>query len=457
MIFNQFEFLFLFLPATLALVFLPPLRRCRVWLLTAASFIFYGISGLDHVLVLAAGIVWVHALMRGPAAKGCRWRLWLAVAGPAVALVYYKYSAFLVSQVLGIERSGNERVFSLFENVLLPAGISFFTFQLIAYAVDRYRGTLADSPGLARFALYISFFPQLVAGPIVRLQQVREAIDGLADWRPRREDVVAALGYVVMGLAAKVLIADTLAHYLAPFVASPATHATSTSLFVLFGYSFQIYFDFYGYSLIAIGLGRLFGFHLPDNFLRPYESPNPKDFWRRWHVSLSYWIRDYLYLPMGGNRRYHLNIAIVFALVGLWHGAGWNFVVWGLYHAGLVVGYALVARPWDRLPGVLQIGLTFLLVSFGWILFLFDFEGAAAFYRSLAGLGAATAPAVTAEMWGALAVAAAVCFGLHFEEIASRASRGRLGRAAYGAGLALTLGGTLLFVDRSETFIYFRF
>ena len=184
-----------------------------------------------------------------------------------------------------------------------------------------------------------------------------------------------------MGLAAKVLIADTLAHYLAPFVGLPATLATSTSLFVLFGYSFQIYFDFYGYSLIAIGLGRLFGFHLPDNFLRPYESLNPKDFWRRWHVSLSYWIRDYLYLPMGGNRRYHLNIAIVFTLVGLWHGARWNFVVWGLYHAGLVVVYALVARYWDRLPGLPQIALNFLLVSFGWVLFLFDFEGAAAFLQ----------------------------------------------------------------------------
>ncbi len=262
---------------------------------------------------------------------------------------------------------------------------------------------------------------------------------------------------MVIGLAAKVLIADTLSHYMAPLVGAPAAMTSAAGVYVLFGYSFQIYFDFYGYSLIAIGLGRLFGFHLPDNFLRPYESLNPKDFWRRWHVSLSYWIRDYLYIPLGGNRRYHLNILIVFGFVGLWHGAGWNFVVWGLYHAALVVGYASIARVWDRMPALAQRSATFMLVTLGWVLFLFDFEGAAEFFSSLVGLGAGTSTAVDIEMWVALAVAALVCFGLRFEDIVARVDRNGASRAAYGAGLALVLSATLLFVDRSETFIYFRF
>jgi len=457
MIFNQFEFLLLFLPATLVFVFLPPLRQYRIWLLTAASFVFYGISGVEHAFVLMAGIIWVYVLTHVPAAKGSRWRLTLAIIGPAAALTYYKYSAFLVSQVVGLERNNNENVFSLFENVLLPAGISFFTFQLIAFAVDRYRGALDMSPKLGDLAFYVSFFPQLVAGPIVRYSQVQAAIVGLSSWRPRRSDIEEAIGFVVIGLAAKVLIADTLSHYVGPLIENPAAMTTTASLFVLFGFSFQIYFDFYGYSLVAIGLGRLFGFHLPNNFLRPYESRNPKDFWRRWHVSLSYWIRDYLYIPMGGNRRYHLNIAIVFAFVGLWHGAGWNFVAWGLFHAAIVVGYSLTAHLWDRMPTIVQKSVTFSLVTFGWILFLFDLDGAASFYASLVGLTNGTNTAPSVEMWVALIVAALVCFGLRFEDIIIRVNRSGVSRTAYGAGLALTLSATLLFVDRSETFIYFRF
>ncbi len=457
MLFNEYRFLLLFLPLVLLLFFLAAPRTRRRELLILASLVFYGQAGIGHAVVLALGIVWVHLATRSDAVRGSRLRLLAAIAGPLAALFYFKYAGFAVDTLRLATDGAVGAPFSLFGNVLLPAGISFFTFQMVAFAIDRYRGDIAVAPPLRSFALYVSFFPQLVAGPILRFDQVAGAIRRLADFVPARRDIEAAIGFVSFGLAAKVLGADALANVMAPFVAEPARLGLDGAWFVAFGYSFRIYFDFFGYSLIAIGLGRLFGFHFPDNFRRPYEALNPRDFWRRWHVTLSYWIRDYLYLPLGGNRRYAVNIAIVFALCGLWHGAGWNFVAWGLYHAGLVAGYRAVRPVWDPLPALLQRLLTFLLVTLGWSLFLYDFEGAAALLQSLAGLGDGTARPPTYGAWLLLAAVAAVCFGVHFERLALRDDRTGLRAVLYGGGLACLLFAAFVFVDRSQTFIYFRF
>lgn len=457
MIFNQFEFLFLFLPVAIAAFFVARPRRVRAFVLLSISFLFYAFSGLEHAAVLFCGILWVYGLTHSSGMKGNTLRLTLAIIGPLLALAYYKYSRFIVTQVLLLSPQENDIVFSLFDSVLLPAGISFFTFQLVAYAIDRYRGTLEKPVSLTNLALYVSFFPQLVAGPIVRYSQVEKAIATLHQWRPAAADTWTAIQYITFGLGAKILIADTLSRHLAPLVASPGDLGFGAAYYVLLGYSFQIYFDFYGYSLIAIGLGRIFGFHLPDNFLRPYESLNPKDFWRRWHVTLSFWIRDYLYLPLGGNRRYTLNIAIIFAVCGLWHGADWTFVIWGLYHALLVAGYSAIAGPWDRLPRLVQIILTFLLVSLGWSLFVFDFSNTVDFLGSLILLGSGTVNTPPVEAWGILIAAVIACYVIHFEAAARHVFIRASARVAYAGLLGLLFLAALMFVDVSDTFIYFRF
>lgn len=457
MIFNQFAFLFIFLPTALIAFNAPRCESARPYVLIAASFIFYGYSGIEHAIVLACGVLWIYGVSCPANAVGSRVRLVIAVAPPLLALFYYKYLGFFIREVIGIDAGSSSETFDLFANILLPAGISFFTFQLVSFAVDRYRGDIGKAPSLRDFALYISFFPQLVAGPILRFRQVADALAGLQTFRLPMARTSTAIAYVCLGLAAKVLIADTLNNYQAPLVAEPGAISSLGGLYVVFAYSFQIYFDFYGYSLIAIGLGTLFGFDFPKNFDRPYAALNPREFWRRWHMTLSYWIRDYLYMPLGGNRSYVRNILIVFAVCGLWHGAGWTFIVWGLYHGALVVAYHVAAPAWDRVPRLVQRAATFTLVSIGWILFLFDFRGVRDFALSLAGLNPATAADPSLEMWIGLLVAALVCFRVDFEAIAENLSASPARSALRTTGFAFLFVATLMFLDRSQTFIYFRF
>jgi alginate O-acetyltransferase complex protein AlgI len=453
MIFNDFLFLFVFLPIVVFGFFRVAPNTLRVWVLLAASLTFYAISGVEHVLILILGVLWTYAIAATPKIEGSKWLLTLAILGPASALFYYKYFGFF-AQSLDLEIIDSDG-FSLFDSVVLPAGISFFTFQLVAFAIDRYRGHIDTPPSFAKFALYISFFPQLVAGPILRFQQVAESLDGLTSFQLTRQTAMTAIAYIVLGLGAKVLIADSLGNYINPWLGQPEALGSVGAVYVLLAYSFQIYFDFYGYSLVAIGLGRLFGFNFPDNFLRPYESQNIKEFWRRWHVTLSFWIRDYLYVPLGGNKRYALNIVIIFAACGLWHGAGWPFVIWGLYHGALVALYGATSRIWDAMPKLAQIALTFSLVSLGWTLFIFDFKGVVLFFDSLLGAGSAELPAPAAEQWTLLAIATIVCFVPKFERLASKA--GAQGTWVGSIGYAAFFSLILLFVNRSNDFIYFRF
>jgi alginate O-acetyltransferase complex protein AlgI len=456
-IFNQFEFLFLFLPMVLSGFFLPYFSPIRVYILICASFVFYGISGLEHAIVLAVDIIWVYALTRRKNIVGNRPLLAAAIIPPALALFYYKYLGFFLYDVLNLSRDNGPQTFDIFANIILPAGISFFTFQVISFAIDRYRGEILDIPALSKFALYISFFPQLVAGPILRFHEVVQGLNKLETFRISSERVSKAIGYITIGLAAKVLIADTISHHLAELIQNPGSLSIGASIYMVFAYSFQIYFDFYGYSLIAIGLGTLFGFDFPKNFDRPYEALNGRDFWRRWHITLSFWIRDYLYRPLGGNRNYVRNILIVFAVCGLWHGAGWTFIVWGLYHALLIIFYHATQTRWDRVPRLIQQATTFTLVSFGWTLFLFDFEGIKAFMLSLFGQAQRVNSEPTLDMWVVFIISAIICFGIRFENFAERFDKRLSVSLGQTFGMAFIFVLTVLFLDRSQSFIYFRF
>lgn len=459
-LFNSFEFVFLFLPIMLITFLCFARESTRYWLLIAASLFFYAYAGREHAYVLVGSVTWVYIFIdRKFFSLPKAMNLCFALAGPLLALIYYKYSKFIIYDIFGAGTPTGGGAFSIFDSIVLPAGISFFTFQLLAYAVDRHTKKIANPIGFRQLLLFISFFPQLIAGPIVRYEQVSGAMQKLGTYALDRTRIIRAIIYVVFGLAFKVLIADTLGNLVEPMIATPSELGLSGVLALVFSYTFQIYFDFYGYSLCAIGLACLFGFDLPDNFRRPYSTLNPKVFWQCWHVTLSYWIRDYLYFPLGGNSNYKRNILIVFLVCGLWHGAGYSFVIWGAYHALLVAGYSLVKEPWGRIPRPIQWVLNFSLVSFGWLFFIFDLSTMWIALNSISEV-ALSSYTVDLGLIYAVAIAASVCFFVRTEAIADYFSGQRAGVAlsmVFGSTCAFLLVLTILFFDRSASFIYFRF
>ena len=278
------------------------------------------------------------------------------------SLVLFKYLGFFASIFGAADR---------LPKLLLPAGISFYSFQLLAYSIDLHRGRIRAERSFARFLLYVSFFPQLLQGPILRYSDT-------APFLGRREitkdDVLYGVRRFLLGLGKKVLLADQVAVVAAAIYAHPALSGTGALWLAALCYTLQIYFDFSGYSDMAVGLGRLFGFKLPENFDHPYAALSITDFWRRWHITLSMWFRDYVYIPLGGNRvsrgRFALNLLTVWALTGLWHGASWNFVLWGLYYGVLLLVEKLViGKRLERVPTALRRLVTFVLVTLGWVLF----------------------------------------------------------------------------------------
>jgi alginate O-acetyltransferase complex protein AlgI len=459
--FNSLSFLFVFLPVCLLGFYMPGMRPYRMVWLAAMSLAFYGFTGVLHLVTMVISVVWAHVWSRSPRIVGNTWVAATACFVPLGLLFYYKYLAFTLLVLFGLSVETSPVAAALMEkwDPVLPAGISFFSFHIVSYVIDRYRGQIQTPPTLLKMMTFVSFFPQLVAGPIVRYDDVSNQL-GVIE-RQGSFNVLwgRAIGFFVFGLLAKTLLADNLHRYVTLLAGTPDKLDAVASGYLILAYSFQIYFDFYGYSLMAVGLGMMFGFQLPRNFMRPYESLNPRDFWRRWHMSLSFWIRDYLYMPLGGNRKYLRNILIIFAACGLWHGAGLNFVVWGLYHAALVLGYHYSQRLWNRLPALLQMLATFILVSLGWMLFLFDFNAAWQVVRSLAGnpLASVAGAGLGVNAWGMLAVSAAVCFTIRFEGFIERYRLPRWAEGIYSIGLGAATMAALLLLDRSTDFIYFRF
>jgi alginate O-acetyltransferase complex protein AlgI len=362
--FNSFQFLLIFLPAVLVIFYSVP-SSCRVLVLVLASLVFYSTSGLLPVSLLigAAAIGYLSALLYREGRRG-----WLVAAliYPFGTLFLFKYLDF-AARIVGseIDLYGPMAVFVA---NALPAGISFYTFQIASFLIDVRQGTVKVRRGATEFFAFVTFFPQLIAGPILRYRQLVPQLRSLHDLKKRDVRFFDGFFFISVGLAYKVFFSDVLFSFHEP-IRHAGEKVSLDVLYEILSYSVVIYFDFWGYSLMAIGLALLFGIEVPRNFKEPYKSRTPKEFWRRWHITLSYWIRDYLYVGLGGNDRYKRNILIVFLACGIWHGAGYGFVLWGLLHAAFVIGYHCTRRIWDRFPAPMQVGFTYLLVSLAWPLF----------------------------------------------------------------------------------------
>ena len=357
------------------------MRRRGSWSLfvVVASYVFYGWWNWHYVFLLAGSTVGNHvAAVAIHRARAVRIRKTLLAAGVGFNLAllgYFKYAGFFVSSAENLlSRLGLASVSSVV-SVALPIGISFYTFMAISYLVDTYRSEIVPAP-FGRFAVYLSFFPHLVAGPIVRASELMPQLERPRD--ARRVDTARAFWLILTGLFLKVVIANHLAtHLVDDAFAAPNRHSSLEMLMAVYGYAVQIFADFCGYTNIAIGVALLLGFEFPQNFASPYAAVSLQDFWRRWHMTLSRWLRDYLYIPLGGNRKGRIltyrNLLLTMLLGGLWHGAAWTFVVWGGIHGvGLSIERLLGWRPHTRVQQWLGRVITFHVVCFGWIFFRAD-------------------------------------------------------------------------------------
>ncbi|MBR5343432.1 MAG: MBOAT family protein [Oscillospiraceae bacterium] len=393
MVFSSLTFLFLFLPILYLLLFLSRSPRWRNGVLIAASLLFYGWGEPVWILAMLFSTAVNYLCARAIDAterKGLR-RLCLVVGVIAsiAFLFYFKYAAFLLNTVLSFT-SVSWRM----DSPQLPIGISFYTFQILTYTVDVYRRKAPVLKNPLRLLLYISCFPQLIAGPIV---QYGDIADQLEERQISVPDFAEGMQRFVKGLAKKVLLANLCGAALEELTLAGTGTALSVGGAWLAGllYTLQIYYDFSAYSDMAIGLGRTLGFRYKENFLFPYGSSSITEFWRRWHVSLGSFFRDYVYIPLGGNRRGTartiFNMLVVWALTGLWHGASWNFVVWGAYYGVLLILERFVlAKALEKVPKLLRWLLTFVIVLIGWIIFYYtDFSAVWQHVLALFGIGGA--------------------------------------------------------------------
>jgi alginate O-acetyltransferase complex protein AlgI len=363
-------FFLIVLPVSWALQ--PHQRAWRAFILVA-SYVFYGWWDWHFVFLLAASTVVNHvlavAIHRAQTRHAKKTLLALAVSFDLGLLGYFKYAGFFVTQF------DNAFGTSFIANITLPVGISFYTFMAISYVVDTYRGVLVPA-SFSRFAVFQAFFPHLVAGPIVRASELLPQLESPRS--PRRVDVARAYVLILIGLFLKVVIANHLAtHIVDEVFAAPDRHSSLEVLVAIYGYAVQIFADFCGYTNIAIGIALLLGYQFPQNFNAPYTAVSLQDFWRRWHMTLSRWLRDYLYIPLGGNRKGRLmtyrNLMLTMLLGGLWHGASWTFVVWGGIHGiGLSIERAVGWHPTGTAARWFGRVLTFHVVCFAWVFFRAD-------------------------------------------------------------------------------------
>lgn len=370
MLFNSQEFLLLFLPLTSGAWFLiGQTRQYREWLLIIASLIFYAYWNVSLLAFLMGSIALNWTFLRLTEPLKSRAVIWIGILLNLAAIGFFKYANFLADTVALLDTYEHTRW-----DIILPLGISFFTFQQISCLVDRYKGT-APAYGFREYCLYVSFFPQLIAGPIVRHDEFITQLDQ----NPRRagfdERFSRGLILLIIGLIKKLFIADMAAQIADPLFASAHTSTLTfaEAWLAALAFTVQIYFDFSGYSDMAIGLGLMFGLVLPTNFNAPYRATSIQEFWQRWHMTLSRFLRDYVYIPLGGNRfGVRRQMAAGFAtmvLGGLWHGAGWTFVAWGVAHGSAVALSAIWRRGTFQLPKLAGWALTMLFVCAAWVLF----------------------------------------------------------------------------------------
>ena len=370
MIFSSLTFLCIFLPLVYILYWIMPSLRLKNALLIAASLIFYAYGEPVYVLLLILSSFINYLCARGIAGHRERKKplLVLSVVINLGMLAVFKYAAFFVTSLNGMFHFGIP-----VPEITLPIGISFFTFQAMSYVIDVYTGTVEVQKSYAKILLYISFFPQLIAGPIIKYHDISAQInDRHMDW----DKCAAGMRRFICGLSKKVLISNTMGMAADNIFAASLSEVNALGAWIgAAAYMLQIYYDFSGYSDMAIGLGSMFGFKIRENFLYPYGATSIKEFWRRWHISLSTWFKEYLYIPLGGNRkgrvRASVNKLIVFFLTGLWHGASWTFVVWGLFHGAFLFLEEFVPVL-KRLPKVLGHIYALLVICVGFVIFRAD-------------------------------------------------------------------------------------
>ncbi|MDY3079623.1 MAG: MBOAT family protein [Oscillospiraceae bacterium] len=373
MVFSSTIFLCIFLPIVLLGYYICPKKGRNLFLLIA-SLVFYAWGEPKYVLLMMLSITinYVFGLLMEKNRQNTRrlkLMLVLSVVIDLALLCFFKYTDFVISNINAAFDTG----FDLLK-LALPIGISFYTFQAMSYTIDVYRGDVKVQRNIIDFGMYISMFPQLIAGPIVRYADVEGQ---LRERSVTMQDLSEGAMRFIVGLGKKVLLANQIGALWSEIYALGGHSSALTAWIGAVAFTFQIYFDFSGYSDMAIGLGRMFGFKFPENFRYPYQSVSITDFWRRWHITLSTWFREYLYIPLGGNRRglarQALNLFIVWTLTGFWHGAGWNFILWGLYYfVILLLEKLFMLKALDKAPKLLRHIYSLLLIVIGWVIFACD-------------------------------------------------------------------------------------
>lgn len=466
MVFSSYIFLFYFLPVTLLVYYNLPARGRNLFL-TLMSYVFYGwMQPWWGMLMLVCSLVnygcgWVIAR---PAAspRVRKTALVAACAGSLGLLGFFKYFSFSVESLNVLLAAFGRGTLPVIQ-IALPIGISFFTFQALSYTVDVYRGDARPARSLIDFLCFVSLYPQLIAGPILRYHTVAAQLE---QREHTTERFAAGVAIFILGLAKKIILANPAGGVADAVFAADSPLALDAWVGVV-AYAFQIYFDFCGYSDMAVGLGRMLGFEFMKNFNAPYLADSITDFWRRWHISLSTFLRDYLYIPLGGNRkgawRTYVNLFLVMLLGGLWHGAQWTFVVWGAYHGLLLIGERWLGKkaPYSVLPRPIRTAFTFVLVLFAWVVFRADSLHAAGCYlTAMFGGGAGNSPLLAAEIYSArnlfflgLCAVFVVQPVQALDWVARPLSAGR----ALLLLLVLMASLALMFTRSSNPFLYFQF
>jgi alginate O-acetyltransferase complex protein AlgI len=472
LVFSSLFFLCVFLPLNLALYYVIKNRTYRNWLLIITSLIFYawGEPVWITLLVFSTLFDYYNALVAGR--NRGNWKskaaVVVSVTGNLLLLGFFKYSGFIVENLNGL--LGTDLQITAFG---LPIGISFYTFQTISYVVDVYRGEIEAQQSFSKLLLFVSLFHQLVAGPIVRYQDIAGEIEHRVE---TLEQFNYGVSRFIMGLGKKVLIANTAGKICESFLGTDYSRLPVTGAWLgIFLFALQIYFDFSGYSDMAIGLGKMFGFTYKENFNYPYISRSATEFWRRWHISLGSFFRDYVYIPLGGNRRHYIrNLFVVWSLTGLWHGASWNFVVWGLYYFALIfIEKIFLLRVFEKLPAIVSRLYLWMAVLVGWVFFYhLDLGQALEFLGIMFGVKASafSGPEVAIHFLNNavfLLIAAVGCTPV-MQYLGDRAKGlrtgepGRIGAAAKVlpplANMAVLILSIIFLVGQSyNPFLYFRF
>jgi alginate O-acetyltransferase complex protein AlgI len=464
MLFNSYIFLFAFLPVTYLMFWSLRSPSARYIWLASTGYVFYGYWNPWFCLLMAFSTIVSYCAGLGflsvKSERGRRLCLVVPVTVDLLLLAYFKYAGFLMATAESASTAIGLPWHVAIPDIVLPVGISFYTFHTISYIVDSYRGVIRPTRNVFEFAAYVSLFSQLVAGPIVRFRQIEEDLESLGH-ADRTRWLYVGLSFFVFGLVEKVLLADALAALVDPALARYGELSTVGAWAAMLGYSMQIYFDFCGYSDMAVGLGYLFGLRIPQNFNSPYKSADPSEFWRRWHISLSSCLRDYVYIPLGGSRHgvvnTYRNLMLTMLIGGLWHGANSTFVLWGAYHGALLIAFHQMSDYWERVPHLCRQTVTFGLVVFGWVLFRADNLGMAGHLLQIMVIpqrgqliGAPLMWVVVVGVAMAWAMAGPNSYDLH---------SGFRWKPIIGVGWAVAFGACLAVIagTRSAPFLYFQF